>query len=194
MKHAVVVLAMMTLWTGRTRAQTNSATPIETQSSEIGMTLIEPDHPQSSRSRDLPDAPIPVLPSRSDAPMPCPTGDGKPCALLGGRLYFRDLSHMTQHDKTWFGAMKNPMMLGGIAVNLGTNVWLYREVRACVDRHACRSLSNTKQLTMTVGLSSLVYFFAGKEKQEGDGNTAFALLAVSSAVHTFMALKVRSWR
>jgi hypothetical protein len=32
--------------------------------------------------------------------MPCPAGDGRPCALLGGRLYFRDRSHMTEHDKT----------------------------------------------------------------------------------------------
>lgn len=101
---------------------------------------------------------------------------------------------MTEHDRTWFDAMKNPMMVAGAAVNLGTNVWLYREVRACIGRHACKSLSNTKQLTMTIGLSSLVYFFAGKEKQEGDGNTAFALLAVSSAVHTIMALRVQSWR
>lgn len=193
MKRAVVVIAGMSLWAGSTTAQTNSFTPIETQSVEASTTLIGPDDPQSP-SGNLPDAPIPVLPSRSDAPMPCPAGDGRPCALLGGRLYFRDLSHMTEHDKTWFGAMKNPLMLGGVAVNLGTNVWLYREVRACVDRHACRSLSNTQQLSITIGLSSLVYFFAGKEKQSGDGNTAFALLAISSAVHTFMALNVKSWR
>src|SRR5437867_536839 len=72
-------------------------TPIETQSSEISTALIAPDDPQSP-SRDLPDAPIPVLPRKQDGPQPCPAGDGMPCALLGGRLYFRDRSHMTEHD------------------------------------------------------------------------------------------------
>src|SRR5690349_16180506 len=110
-------LGMYLLIAPITQAQTQADTsrPLETQSSPTASTLIEPE--QQDTKRELPDAPIPVLPSRSDAPMPCPAGIGKPCALLGGRLYFSDLSHMTEHDKTWFGALKNPLMIGGIAVN-----------------------------------------------------------------------------
>jgi len=195
-KYAVVAL-MLPLWAGCAKAQTKSVSPIETQPSEIGTTLIAPDDPQSAR-RDLPNAPIPVLPSKQDGPMPCPAGDGKPCALLGGRLYFRDLSHMTEHDKTWFDAIKNPLMLGGLAVNVGTNVWLIRALRGCEAAHTCRvgnplfGQSAAQQVTVTIGLNSILYFLAGKEKQSGDGNFAFALLSISSASNVYWALQAQS--
>ncbi len=56
---------------------------------------------QQESQRVLPDAPIPLLPTLQDGPLPCPAGVGRPCALLGGRLYFRDPVHMTEHDKSW---------------------------------------------------------------------------------------------
>src|SRR5690349_177814 len=110
MKDALVGLAVMLLSAGYTRAQTANLTNplIDTQSSEIRATLIEPGQQTPGRDLpDVPDAPIPILPSKQDGPMPCPAGIGKPCALLGGRLYFRDISHMTQHDLTWVDALKN---------------------------------------------------------------------------------------
>lgn len=175
MRNAFLGLAAMLSFAGFAPAQTAGnlvSLPLDTQSSEISATLEEPGAPQL-RDKNLPDAPIPVLPSRRDAPMPCPGGDGRPCALLGGRLYFRDPLHMTQHDRTWVGALKNPLILGGLAVNIGTTVWLYRVARACVDSHQCRvgnpilGQSPAQELTVTVGATALFYFIAAKLKQSG---------------------------
>ena len=47
MKRAVVVMAGRSFWAGSTTAQTNSITPIETQSVEVSTTLIGPGDQQS---------------------------------------------------------------------------------------------------------------------------------------------------
>ncbi len=170
----------------------------DTQSSEIQITLVEPD--QQTPGRDLPDAPIPILPSKQDGPMPCPAGNGKPCALLGGRLYFRDISHMTQHDKTWVDALKNPLMLGGLAVNLGATIWDYRATRACIDSHRCTEAnplmgqSRAQELAVGFGLTATIYFLAAKLKQHGNGNGAFTLLAAGATNHAYQALHAQSTR
>lgn len=187
-------LGMYLLIVSSTQAQTQADTsrPFETQTSPVASTLIEPE--QQDAKKELPDAPIPVLPSRSDAPLPCPAGDGKPCALLGGRLYFRDPLRMTQHDKTWVDALKNPLILGGLAVNIGTTAWLYRVARACVDSHQCRvgnpllGQSRAQELTVTVGATALFYFMAAKLKQSGKGNVAVGLLAGASAAQAYQAI------
>ena len=130
--------------------------------------------------------------------MPCPAGDGRPCALLGGRLYFRDPSHMTEHDKTWVDALKNPLMLGGIAVNLGTALWDYRATRACIDAHRCTEgnplmgQSRAQELTVGFGLTATFYFLAAKLNQRVNGNTAFALLSANATMHAYQALHAQS--
>ena len=125
--------------------------------------------------------------------MPCPAGIGKPCALLGGRLYFSDPSHMTQHDKTWFDALKNPLMLGAIAVNLGADIWDYRATRSCIAAHTCiegnplMGKSGARQLSVGLGLDALLYYIAVRLKQGGDGNLAFALLTAGTTLHVYFA-------
>jgi hypothetical protein len=125
MTKAFIGLGLTLFWAACARAQTEAnltrALPMETQSSKISSSLIETS--QQNPRRNLPDAPIPILPNRQDGPMPCPAGIGKPCALLGGRLYFSDPSHMTQHDKSWVAGLRNPMILAGVAVNTATFVW-----------------------------------------------------------------------
>lgn len=127
--------------------------------------------------------------------MPCPAGDGKPCALLGGRLYFRDRSHMTEHDKTWGDALKNPLILGAVAANLGAFVWDYRETRACIDAHQCTEAnpimgqSRAQELTVGIGLTATFYFLAAKLKQHGNGNAAFGLLSGNALMHVYEALR-----
>lgn len=200
MRHLSVVLGWVFISIASAHAQAilnrTSSTPIETQSSEISSVLVEPY--QSSLQRDLPDALIPVLPSRQDGPMPCPAGVGKPCALLGGRLYFSDSSHMTEHDKTWSHALKNPLMLSGLAVNLATAVWDYRASRACIDSHRCTEgnplmgQSRAQELSVGVGLTATFYFLSVKLKQRGKGNWALALLSGNAFIHSYEALQARS--
>jgi hypothetical protein len=198
MKQALVGLALMLFWAGYTGAQTTANSiglPIDTQSSEIRSALIEPD-PQTP-GRELPDAPIPILPSKQDGPMPCPAGDGRPCALLGGRLYFKDRSHMTEHDKTWGDALKNPLILSGVAVDLGAAIWDYRATRACIDSHRCTEAnplmgqSRAQELAVGFGLTATFYFLAAKLKQHGNGNAAFGLLSAHAVGHAYQALRAQ---
>jgi hypothetical protein len=105
---------------------------------------------------------------------------------------------MTQHDKTWLDALKNPLMLGGLAVNLGSAIWDYRATRACIDSHRCSEgnplmgQSRAQELTVGFGLTGALYFLAAKLKQHGNGNTAFALLSANATMHTYQALRAQS--
>jgi len=100
---------------------------------------------------------------------------------------------MTQHDKTWFDALKNPLMLGGIAVNLGADIWDYKATRACIAAHTCiegnplMGQSRAQQLGVGIGLDALLYYVAVWLKQGGDGNLAFALLTTSTTLHVYFA-------
>lgn len=118
-----------------------------------------------------------------------------PCALLGGRLYFRDRSHMTEHDKTWGDALKNPMILGAVTANLGAAVWDYRATRACINAHRCTEAnpimgqSAAQELAVCFGLTTTFYFLAAKLKQHGNGNAAFGLLSGNALMHVYQALR-----
>lgn len=195
MKIASLGLTLALSWTTSALAQTDSTSArsaqIETKSSAISSDLVAPS--LQRQEHELPDAPIPILPSRQDGPMPCPAGVGRPCALLGGRLYFSDPSHMTEHDKSWVAALRNPMILTGLLVNLGADVWDYRSTRACMANHTCREgnplmgQSRAQQLSVGLSLDATFYFLAAKLKQRGSGNYAFFCLAANSTLHFYYA-------
>src|SRR5260370_4319940 len=137
---------------------------------------------QQESQRVLPDAPIPVLPNLQDGPLPCPAGVGRPCALLGGRLYFRDPVHMTEHDKSWADAMKNKGMLLGMAVNAAAAVWDYKTTRHCIDTHRgnegnpLMGQSQAQEVSVGIGLTALTYFIAGEMTKHGERQ--FAVLSL----------------
>jgi len=200
MKRMLSGLGMLLLSASLTHAQTgaNTSRPqlFETQSLPISLALIEPG--QQDPVKDLPDAPIPILPQKQDGPMPCPAGVGLPCSLLGGRLYFSDPSHMTQHDKTWFDALKNPMILGGILFNEAALVWDYRTTRACIDVHHCKEgnpimgQSRAQELGVGLSLNAFQIYNVTRLKQHGKGNAALFLMATGAVLHAFAAAHNRS--
>lgn len=201
MKKMILTLGLSFLGATLANAQTGTDSPashhFETQSSVISSVLVEPTNQQRPK-QELPDAPIPILPQKQDGPMPCPGGVGAPCALLGGRLYFSDPSHMTQHDRTWFDALKNPMILGGIFVNEAALAWDYRTTRACIDRHRCKEgnpiMGQTRAQELGVGLSLNAFqiYNSARLKQHGKGNAAFFFLATGAIFHTLAAAHNRS--
>jgi hypothetical protein len=146
---------------------------------------------QQGSNRILPDAPIPVLPGLQDGPLPCPAGVGKPCALLGGRLYFRDPVHFTEHDKSWADAMKNKGMLFGVSMNVAAAVWDYETTRQCIDAHRGKEAnplmgqSRAQELSVGISISALTYYMAGKLKEQGGGNYAFGVLWGGTMLHFF---------
>jgi hypothetical protein len=163
---------------------------IETQSAQISSTLIDPSSPLSVHV--LPDAPKPIQPVLPvPAATPCPAGVGKPCALLGGRLYFRDPGHMTEHDKSWADAMKSKGILLGVTLNAASFVFDYKTTRHCIDTHQgaegnpLMGQSRAQELSVGISVTALAYFFSGKAKEQGQGNIAFAILAGGTALHLY---------
>ena len=152
--------------------------------------------PDQIPSRILPDDPIPVLPSLQDGPAPCPSGEGKSCAALGGRLYFSDSIHMTQHDLTWGQAARNPAMLIADAINLAATVADIEGTQACLHARTCTETnpifgshpSRARAYSAAMPIAFATYATAALLKKKGDGNLAFAVLWAATAVHFYEAV------
>jgi len=163
------------------------------QSPQVNPALILPQ--QQGGGRLLPDAPIPVLPTIQDGPLPCPAGIGKPCALLGGRLFFRDPSHMTEHDATWGKAMRNRMMVVGGLLSLASAIADIEGTEVCLRVHTCiegnplfgANPSRAKAYGISIPMGFAIYSLSAWLKKNGDGNLAFGLLWGGTMGHTYYA-------
>ncbi|MGC1618544.1 MAG: hypothetical protein WA765_08640 [Candidatus Acidiferrum sp.] len=150
---------------------------------------------KQSPSRILPDDPIPVLPSLQDGPAPCPGGNGKSCALLGGRLYFSDPFRMTEHDATWVKAMTNPAMMSAFVLTLASTVADLEGTQACLHAHTCREANpiyghdptRERAYGTAIPVDLLSFVGAGLMKKNGKGNFAFGFLSAVTAVHIYFA-------
>lgn len=160
--------------------------------SQVSLFQVESQQPAN---RILPDNPIPVLPSLQDGPAPCPFGEGKSCALLGGRAYFSDPMHMTEHDATWAKTARNPGMLVGFALNLAATVADIESTQACLHAPACRegnplfgsNPSRARSYGTAILLDVVAYAGFAFVKKRGQGNLAFGLLWGSTVAHIYFA-------
>ncbi len=197
MKKLLLALGILSTLTVNTRAQTEvtneltraSKGPVQDTSAEkLAATAQEP------RS-DLPDNPIPVIPGLQDGPAPCPFGNGKSCALLGGRAYFSDPVHMTEHDATWAKAARNPATLVGYALNVAATVADIEGTQACLRAHTCRESnplfgsnpSRARSYGTGIPIEMVVYAAFAFAKKRGQGNLAFGLLWGSTVSHIYFA-------
>jgi hypothetical protein len=197
MKRILITLAVMLSFALVAQAQSelipDNLPLTHIQSSQITSVPVEPTQQESVRQ--LPDSPIPVLPNIQDGPFPCPAGNGKPCALLGGRLYFRDPSHMTEHDLTWGKAMRNPMLVVGGLLNLASTIADIEGTQACLRVHTCtegnplfgRNPSRAKSYGIGMPLEFAIYSMSAWLKKNGDGNFAFGLLWGGTTLHVYEA-------
>lgn len=194
MKQTLLVIVVVSFWATTTHAQSNVTTDmpplIEQEPAEIKPRLIESSFVE--KKRELPDAPKavqPVLPV--PAATPCPAGVGKPCALLGGRLFFRDPGRMTEHDKSWADAMKSKGVVLGITLNAAAAVFDYKTTRHCIATHQGKEgnplmgQSRAQELSVGISLTALQYFLVGKVKEKGMGNVAFAILYGGTVLHFY---------
>lgn len=153
--------------------------------------------PNTPTPKTEPDLSTLFNPNATEENSPCPAGIGKPCAMLGGRAYFPDLWHMTEHDKTWFDAMKHPPILIMSLLVLGTTAADIEGTDYCLHLHECReanplmpkNANHAWQYSLALGVDALGIYTAGRMKQRGRGNRAFFELAVVSAIHTYFALQ-----
>jgi hypothetical protein len=143
-----------------------------------------------------PDAPAPHVEPKGDEPTPCPAGTGKPCALLGGRAYFPDLLKSTQHDRTWFDAMKHPAMLTVSGLLIATTILDVEGTDRCLRMHACKEVNpimsktvdRPRQYATAMGLNALAIYGLGRAKQKGRGNFGVMLFSALSAAHLYFGL------
>jgi hypothetical protein len=197
MKKALCIAGAL-LFSAAVHAQTEVAVshrqPVETQSAQLSSTLVEPGYSESSRS--LPDASKPIQPNPQ--PSPCPQGVGKPCASLGGRLYFPDILHMTEHDRSWGRAMSHPAMIVGTLLNVGAAAWDYQTTRYCIEHGAGREAnpimgqSRAQELAVGIGITAFSTWATGKLKENGDGNRAFFIQWTGTALHFLAAAHNRA--
>jgi hypothetical protein len=143
----------------------------------------------------LPDNPIPVLASLQDGPAPCPGGNGKSCALLGGRAYFSDPFHMTEHDASLKRAIRNPAMLVAFGLNLAATVADAEGTHACLRVHTCSELnpllgskpSRARIYGTVIPIDLVAYVAFAMMKKQGRGNLAFGELWGVTMAHTYFA-------
>jgi hypothetical protein len=155
--------------------------------------LLQP--PRQGAKRILPEAPILVLPNLQDGPAPCPAGVGKPCALLGGRVYFSDPAHMTEHDRTLWQAMRNPMLFVGGLINLAATVADIEGTQSCLRVHTCtegnplfgKNPSRPLSYGIGVPLAFANYLLCAQLKKSGSGNWAFGVLWAGTTLHVYEA-------
>jgi hypothetical protein len=197
MKKFLLALGVLSILTANSEAQTEATTeprPLEVTAQDTS-TGNPGAAPQGSRF-SLPENPVPVLPGLQDGPPPCPSGNGKSCALLGGRLYFSDALHMREHDESLVKAMKNPGLLTVGAINLAATVLDIEGTQACVHAHTCRELnplfgttpSRGRAYGIAVPLAFANYMAAAALKKSGRGNTAFGVLWCTTIAHFAMAV------
>jgi len=197
MNRILTALAAASLSASMPRAQLELVPTLPlTRIESIRVMLIPLPSPSLESDRILPDDPIPVLPSLEDGPAPCPGGDGKSCALLGGRAYFSDPFHMTEHDLTWAKAARNPAMITFEAINLLATVADAEGTQACLHAHTCQEANpiffshdpsrlRSYSIAMPIVLGSFVW--ADYMKKKGDGNFAIAVLSAGTGMHLYFA-------
>jgi hypothetical protein len=137
----------------------------------------------------LPESPKPK--KTTDEGGACPAGEGNPCALLGGRPYFRDQWHITEHEKTWGEAFRTPGMLFSTSVLFAATVADIEGTQHCLVEETCRELNpvmgskRARQYGVAMPMDALLTWAAVREKQHGRGVTPFFMLWGLSAVHLY---------
>jgi hypothetical protein len=171
------------------RQQATTTTPILPAQTPSESSSI---HPKWGSDRSaLPDAPRPQLDDHERTP--CPEGEFKPCALLGGKRYLPDHTRMTQHDKTVWDGFTHPMILAGSALLVATTIYDIEGTQSCLRAGTCRETnpiygshpSRARAYSIAMPLNGFLIYLSARQKRRGDGNTGFAALYLSSAVHFY---------
>lgn len=199
MKIVYVVLTLVTSSAVTVHAQTQSPSPSPPPASSQSPVTSQTEKETAPQSlpAEKPDNPIPVIPNTQDGPMPCPSGTGRPCALLGGRLYFRDPIYMTEHDLTWGKAARNPALVVADVLNLAATVADVEGTESCLRAHVCREQNllfghnpgRARAYGTVIPIDLGLYAMAAWFKKQGQGNLAFATLWGTTMAHTYFAVE-----
>ena len=143
----------------------------------------------------LPDSPKPKI-QHTDENSVCPRGEGSPCALLGGWLYFKDHMHLDEHQDTWWDAFTTEGMLESSGALFASTALDMEATQHCLKHNSCEELNPLMKLMKTKGekyavampLDVLAIWAVVRDKQRGHGARGFMILWCTAGVHTYFGL------
>jgi hypothetical protein len=167
------------------------AVPALAQSSDSNQPPPPPIHLQ--HRADVPDSPPPK--SADDKHPACPAGNGKPCAVLGGRLYISDSLALSRHSKSWSAAATSPAMLLSLGLLTGATVADIETTHACINAGTCREgnpllgQSRPQAYAVAMSINAAAFWAAASEKRHGHGVAPFFLLWTATVMHSALAAR-----
>lgn len=151
---------------------------------------------QDSQLPDFPVARAGLMRSGEEFP-PCPGGIAKPCALFGGMRYLS--TEATQHDRSWFAAMRRPSMLAAAGILIAGSFADMRTAEMALRNPNVSSVtplygkhpSAARIYGTGVPLLAVQLWVQGELKKTGKGMPAFALSSITGFAHIYFAC--RNW-
>jgi hypothetical protein len=110
---------------------------------------------------------------------------------LGGRPYFRDHWHISEHERTWWEAFKTPGMVFSTGMLFGATVIDIEGTQHCQAAGTCREVNpmmgktRAQQYGVAMPMNALLTWVAVREKQHGRGVLPFFMMWGLSSVHLY---------
>jgi hypothetical protein len=142
------------------------------------------------RRVSIPEAPQPKI---EDERQTCPGGNGKPCAVLGGRLYFSDSFRLSQHSESWSAAATSPGMLLSLGLLTAATIADLETTQSCIHARTCKEgnpllgQSRTRAYSVALSVNSVAFWAAAEQKRHGHGVAPFFILWSGTALHSLLA-------
>ena len=181
-------------------AQSEAVSNVDLSAGAQNKSQEQPDKKEMERvvfndGNKLPDSPKPKI-QHTDENSVCPRGEGSPCALLGGWLYFKDHMHLDEHQDTWLDAFTTEGMLESSGALFASTALDMEGTQHCLKHNSCEELNPLMKLMKTKGekyatampLNAFAVWAAVRDKQHGHGTRAFMLMWCGAAVHTYFGL------
>ena len=179
-------------------SDTASSTPPQSANAQQPNPPSNPDH-----SAQQPGTPITLKhrPNTPDAPQPksddaraaCPAGNGKPCALLGGRVYYSDALGLSQHNKSWSAAATSTSMLLAMGLLTAATIADIETTQSCIHSGGCKEgnpfmgQSRAQAYSVSMSVNAIAFWAAAEQKRHGHGAVPFFILWTATAMHAAMA-------
>ena len=122
-----------------------------------------------------------------------PEGNGKPCAVLGGRLYFSDALALSQHSKSWSAAATSPGMLLAVGLLTAATVADIETTQSCIKTGTCKEgnplmgQSRAQQYSVGMSINAFAFWATAEQKRHGRGVVPFYILWSATALHATLA-------
>jgi hypothetical protein len=182
-------------------AQAQTSTDNSSPASQAAATPQQTDPSTNSKQEPLPPVTLKHRPNPPDSPPPkanderrtCPGGNGKPCAVLGGRLYFSDSLALSKHSQSWSAAATSPAMLLALGLLTASTIADIETTQSCIKAGTCKEgnpllgQSRAQAYSVTMSINALAFWATAEQKRHGHGAVPFFILWSATAMHAAFA-------